>query len=132
MTPLQICNTIRTRFKTLVATPQSLTTLYDNAPVPSRVKGTTWCRFTVDTGGASKITCGTSEFRNIGQATAQLFCPTGSGDGAILALATIIEGIFKDQAVDGIRYLVPTIVRAGQYEDEYQINVVCPFQVDTV
>lgn len=130
MTWTELHNLIRWRFQTQVATPQSLTTIYDNDPTPP-TDGSTWCRFTILRGESRRITCGVLSYRESGRAVASLFCPVGGGDGALLTLADAIATAFRSQSVSGIRYLTPTVVPVGESLGEYQINVSCPFEADT-
>jgi len=127
-----VCQTIRELFRDRVATPQGLNTFYDNAPIPSHVKGTTWCRFTVHFGEPYMRTCGTLEYAVRGQGIAQLFVPTNIGDGATLALADAVVAAFRDLRLVELAFGIPGVIRVGQYDDEYQVNVVCPFEVENI
>lgn len=132
MTQEQVHNAIRSRFKTLVATAQSLTTIYDNDPTPAPSTNTTWCRFTILPGTGRRITIGTYEYRYPGVAVAQLFGPVHRGDKTLLALADAIITAFRSVHVTGIRFEsddgdAVSPVRVGVSEGVYQINVTIPF-----
>jgi hypothetical protein len=57
----------------------------------------------------------------------------GRGDGDLLGLVDGIVTAFRSQSVGGVRYGTPTIVPVGvtDTEDQYQVNVQCPFAADT-
>jgi len=132
VTITEICSAVRDRFRAQVATAQGLNTFYDNAPIPAHTKGTVWCRFTVHTEQPIKLEAAIRKYRVRGAGTAQLFIPTNYGDGTLLELADKIVRAFRHLIVGDVIYELPAVMRAGQDEDEYQINVVCPFEVDTI
>jgi hypothetical protein len=128
-----LANAIQSRFAAQVATPQSLTTIYDNDPTPSPADNSLWCRFTVLDGETRRVTVGVKQYRTVGVAIAQLFGPVGDGTQAQRQLADAIVAAFQDQTAGGVRYGVPSVDNIGKTtQGNYQINVTCPFQADTV
>lgn len=133
MTSEQLANTIQARFAARVAAPQSLATIYDNDPTPPPADGSLWCRFTVLDGASRRVTVGVKEYRTAGVAIAQLFGPLGEGTHTQRQIADAIVSAFQDQTAGGVWYGVPTVSNIGKTsQGNYQINVTCPFQADSV
>jgi hypothetical protein len=133
MTSEQLANAIQARFAAQVATPRGLATVYDNDPTPPPADGSLWCRFTVLDGATRRVTVGVKQYRTVGVAIAQLFGPVGEGTQAQRQRADAIVAAFQDQTAAGVKYGVPTVSNIGKTsQGNYQVNVACPFQADTI
>lgn len=133
-------NTIRTRFKDNVATPQSLTTYYDNQAAPP-INGTVWARVTIVGGSSQQTSLGASkDYRHAGVLFIQLYDALEKGDKALLALADIIVPHFRVVTVGSVRFYTPSVVPVGRSTTTpfselsqsnpaqwWQVNVQCPF-----
>jgi len=98
MSQATIIQAIRDRFDALVATPNSLRVIHDNAPEPSsRVQS--WCRFSVQVDGNTQVSLGRARYRTVGSATAMLFSPIAKGDAAALALSDLVTSAFRGSAI---------------------------------
>lgn len=126
-------NTIRSRFKTQVATPQSVSAQYDNAPF-AKPENATWVRWSVLTGESRQRSFGasTNRYRTAGVAVAQIFSPILKGDKSILALADVVKAAFLSVTDSGVVFQTPSIAHLGVVGDEWQTNVTCPFYADDV
>lgn len=125
--------TIRTRFKTEIATAHNLPTQYDNH---LKIKQTDlWCRMTVlfgDSFQASIGSPGSNRFRDTGVMVAQLFLPNGKGEKDIWVMAGYIKAAFRAVSVSGVKFRVPSAKRIGRNGNFLQVNVSCPFYVDEI
>ena len=130
MTSVALHNAIRSRFKTQVATPESLIVVYDNDPTSPPKAGSIWCRFSVRRSETQQVEAGPASFRLYGRAYAQLFGPLDKGDGALLELADTIVAEFLGETAAGVRYGEVTVVPVGVRGGEYQVNVEIPFMAD--
>jgi len=100
VTQTTVANAIRARFASQVATPQSLTTVYDNDPTTEYP--TTWCRFTVEFGDCTRLTTGgpgSVTYRTAGRVIAQVFGPVGKGDAGVIALVDAIIAAFRGVSI---------------------------------
>lgn len=132
MTSEELANAVRSRFADQVASPESLTTIYDNSPTKRPTDGSTWCRFTILDGESQRVTVGVKEYRTYGVAVAQLFGRIGNGTKALRELADAVVTVFRDVSADDVSYKVPSIINRGETQDGwYQINVNCPFHAMT-
>jgi len=124
-------NTVRSRFKTQVADVQKLPTHYDNDGSFTPPENAPWARATVLDGISYQASLGsTRTFRTPGLLVVQLFTPWGNGDRKGLQLADAVRLVFLGVTVDGIRYRTPWVNPVGRVDDEWQINISCPFEVD--
>jgi hypothetical protein len=131
MTYETLHNTIRTRFQTRIADALGLPTIYDNDPSNPPVDGSVWCRFYIVDGQSRRTVNGVPEYRLLGLAVAQLYGPVGRGD-ELLAQADAIIAAFRGVSAGQVRYgdahaQTVGVTPAG---NQYQVNVVCPFQAD--
>lgn len=131
MTYAELHNTINGRFKAQVATPQSLTTIYDGDPTDPPTDGSRWCRFYVVDGDAHRITCGVKRYRLVGYFNARLHWPVSTGIDGPMDMVDAIVSAFRAQTVGGVRYGTPYPQIQGR-EGEYEIiDIICPFRADT-
>lgn len=122
--------TISDRFDSVIAVPESVTTLYDNDPT-DKPQHTMWVHFTLQEGETFVRTLGTVKtYRTPGIATAQIFIPVGQGDKDALALADKIKTAFRAIRVSGVVFKTPSVRRVGRTDSWWQLNVSCPFYAD--
>ena len=127
-------NTIRSRFKTLIEDAESIPTQYPNAPEITRPDGL-WVMLSIQEGDSVLFEIGgtAKTYRNFGVFAAQIFSPLGVGVGDALALADTIATSFRMVTVSSVEFRVPRVIRLGQTQSAkwYQINLLCPFKVQT-
>lgn len=123
-----IHNTIRKRFGDNVQVPENLDTHYDNSP-HEHVQPV-HARVTILLGESLQTTIGASKrYRTPGTMVVQIFVPVADGDARALQLADKVnaEGLFRSVTADGITWRKPSTTRLGTVDEEYQVNVSCPF-----
>lgn len=127
-------NSIRIRFQTLIATPQSLPTGYDNDLEFQQPSSGVWARLSIRLADAMLREIGaTKRIRHAGVIFVQLFDELGRGDKRLLALTDQIDQNFRDKLVDSVTYREVTVVRIGQETlGQYQMNVHIGFQFDEI
>lgn len=129
-----MCNTIRSRFKTLVADAVPLQTQYDNMKF-NPPDNTNWCRLTIVQGSTDQVSIGapsSNRERTLGVMIAQLFAPVEAGDGTILGIADDVRRAFKRVTASGVTFKTPYLAKRGREGDSWQINVMCPFYADEI
>ncbi len=130
-----IANTIRSRFKTLIAEVQSLPIQYDNQDfkIPDN---RLWARCNIKFGESRQVSIGGgasgNRFRHVGLLMVQLFQPLDRGDKAALALADGIAGTFRGVTVSGVTFRTPSVQNVGRVNGWWQVNVDCPFCADQI
>jgi hypothetical protein len=122
---------LTSRFETLVETPQSVPTAYDNMPF-TKPTNSKWARWTVKVGSTNLIEIGSTlkTYRRIGVAIASLFVPINDGIQVITTLADVVETSFRTLTVSGVKFGTPTPTVVGGDGQWFQMNVSCPFEVD--
>jgi len=124
-----IANSITTFFDAL-ATTNNFVVRYDNDPGDTPTEKI-WMRASIDFGDSHQAEIGIKTFRNVGIFNVQIKTPIGVGSADALDIADIIAAGFRNKIVAQIiNFQVPRIEKVGRVEDNYQINVLCPFQVD--
>jgi len=124
-----IVNAITSYFN-ILAEANSFVVRYDNDPRDTPTDKI-WCVASVDFGDSRQAEIGIKTFRNVGIFNVQIKTPLGVGSADGLNVADIIATAFRTTIVDEIiNFQVPRIEKVGRVEDNYQINVLCPFQVD--
>ena len=118
-------NVVRGRFRTLVETPLSLPTTYDDAP-PDDAGGSIWARWTVRPLVTNRVET-PAAYRSVGLATAQVFAPTTTGTGALYEVVDTVYESFRACAQEGVIFQVPNVRTVGRGADWWQVNVDCPF-----
>jgi hypothetical protein len=131
---LEAAQTISDRFNTLIATPLSLTTQYDNAALPAD-KGDVWCRFSIQWASRKQVSMGAPDDnrqRRLGNAVAQVFIRLNKGDAEALTICEKIELEYGNVSLpNGLVLKTPETLPGVRTDDGYwQTNVVCPFLVD--
>ena len=126
---LDIFNVATAKFKTDIATPESLSTSYPNEVVPPP-GNVLHARVSVLTGDSVQVTSGATGSQwveTIGDVTVSLFGPLNRGVSALVALADKIVTAFTTNTDSGVTFQVPSVIILGEISGEWQVNVVCPW-----
>ena len=123
-----ITNAITTYFNAIAAT-NNLIVIWSNDPTDTPASGL-WLEFNIDFGTSEQKELGINSYRNPGNVTIRIKGEIGKGESDVLAKADIIATAFRRVDVSDIIFRVPRIVKVGRVDDNYQINVICPFFVD--
>ncbi len=125
---------IQDRFETLVATPESLATEYDNSPPVAKKTSELWARLSVRPGEGRQVStgAGTSSrtFRIPGVAIVQIFVAVTTGMQVAQDLADKVRVAFQGVSAAGVLYRFPSQTNAGRSGGFWQVNVTIPFQAD--
>jgi len=125
----QIANNISTCFY-ILAEINNLIVKYDN-DFKDTPTDEIWCRPKIDFGKAKEADIGTDYLRIPGIFNVIIHSPIGRGTTDVLNIADIISTRFKTAIVDEtINFQTPRIENVGRVEDNYQVNVICPFFAD--
>lgn len=126
---------IRNRFKTLVSTPKSLPTQYDNLPF-ERPEDSLYCRLAIRPGDSSRVSVGSpgnNRFRQSGIWVASLFEPIERGEDTVVDLADFISRAFVSQgSYQGVTFRAPSITKVGRAGKYWQVNVTCEWYSDYI
>ncbi len=135
-------NTMRERFRTLVAVPESLKVQYDNRSTAVDSAGVevedptneTWIRLAIREATGSQVDMGAASkrYRTVGVMIAQILAPFGSGDGDTRNLADLIKAAFLMVTVSGVTFRVPRLDAVGRDKNWWLSNVNCPFYYDAL
>lgn len=121
-------NTITNYFNTQ-AEANNWTVRYDNDPRTTPTSGL-WLELNIDYGDSQQITLGVNSYRNFGNVVVKIKKEIGLGLSDMLEIADSVSSLFKTQTISNIIFRTPRIVKVGRVEDNYQINVICPFYID--
>ena len=124
----EIVNSITTYFQD-VADANNFTARFDNDLRATPTSGL-WYEFGIDFGNSQQKELGINSYRNSGNVIIKIKNEIGLGIGDLLEKADIIAAAFRNENIDEIIFRVPRIVKVGRIEDNYQINVICPFYID--
>lgn len=103
---------------------------YDNDPRDTP-NDKIWMNVSVNFGDSHQAEIGVPTFRNVGILDVKVKTPIGIGSAEALDIADIIAAKFRTVIVDEIiNFQTPRIEIVGRVEDNFQVNVICPFQVD--
>tara|TARA_R110000822_G_scaffold137399_13_gene274911 strand:- start:1590 stop:2003 length:414 start_codon:yes stop_codon:yes gene_type:complete len=135
MSQAAIIQAVRDRFDTLVATPESLRVIHDNAPEPvSRVQS--WVRFSVQVDGHEQVSMGQRRYRMTGTASAIVFAPIAKGDAGALAIADLIVTAYQGQRISSpsVKFQpAPGVIGVSEQDESWcKSTVQIPFFADTV
>jgi hypothetical protein len=126
---------LRAKFETDVATPNSLTVVYDNAP-PQDMKQT-WATLEVVHGEAKPVhggRIGARRFRATGELEVVLYCPAAQGDASLAAIVDDIIDNFTATTIASplVEFTMPPAPSGGvERVDAWCRRVVrVPFQHD--
>lgn len=133
-------STIRTRFKTTVGDLESRLQkiIYDNqndGNLPDPKKHTMWCRVHILDDENIQKSIGSpnaQRFRRTGVLRIMLFTSFGMGTQNIDEVADKIETAFRAITQNNVRYLTPSTRHIGRDGAWWQVNVDCPYRVDTI
>ena len=128
-------NTIRTRFNTqMVANNPTVKISWPNTNF--KIPNGSWVDFSIQDGAAIQNSTGasTNNFRHVGIVMISCYAATGDGDKTAITLADSVAAIFRAWQSGGITFRAPNISVVGQTTAKkfYQIDVICPFQRDTL
>ena len=85
-------------------------------------------RFTIIEGVGNQISIGPTQLhRNEGQVQVQVIVPKGKGNGEARELADMVVSAFRVKQLNTIQFRVPYLVNSGEFDEYFQINVICPF-----
>lgn len=125
----QIANNISTCFD-ILAEINNIIIRYDNDPSEISTDEI-WCESRIDFGKAIEINLGINYSRIPGIFNIIIHSPIGQGIADVLNIADVVATRFRTVVVDDIiNFQVPRIENVGRIENNYQVNVICPFQVD--
>lgn len=135
MSQQAIIQAVRDRFDTIVATPESVRVVHDNAPEPSsRVQS--WVRFSVQIDGNEQVSMGQRRYRMTGAATAIIFGPIAKGDAAVLELADAAIAAYQGQRIADPQITftpAPGVIGVAEQDEAWcKRTVRIPFRADTV
>lgn len=126
----KISRLVRERFNGAIASPLSLTTVYDNAafnPAPT----VTWARVRVRCDVASQIGLGNgNRYRKTGAATISIHTPLGTGVNDANAIAVQVVDAFRNVANQHVRFRSPSIRSSASNGKQWVTEVECPFYAD--
>ena len=102
---------------------------WPNTP-PLTVTASAWVRFAVISNGdaAAWITSGHPGFES-GFVAAQVFVPSGSGDGTASALADSVAALFREYTSGQLSCGPATVRTVGDADGWYQINISVPWTI---
>lgn len=123
-----ITNKITSGFK-ILATANSFVVRYENDPTDTPGDDT-WIKVSVDFGTSNQIATGVKQFRNPGNLTIEIKSKIGKGSAPALSVADIIVEWCRAEVINGVNFFTPRIEKVGRVEDDYQVNVICPFYMD--
>lgn len=125
----QITNNISTYFN-ILAELNNLVVKYDN-DLSEIFTDEIWCESRIDFGKAEEADIGTDYLRIPGVFNVIIHSLIGQGIADVLNIANIISTKFRSSIVDEtINFQTPRIENVGRVEDNYQVNVICPFFAD--
>lgn len=124
-------NAIRTRFAAQWTTTPIA---YPNVEFTPPAGDTGWVRLTIEDADAFQVSMGapTNFYRHPGLIIVSVFVPLNRGDKQALEYADSIAAIFRSWQTTGIRACAPTVKRIGPDDKWYHVNVVVPFERDTL
>jgi hypothetical protein len=112
-----------------LATANSFVVRYENDPTDTPTDEI-WMEVKVDFGNSNQITIGVKQFRNPGILTVMIKSKTGKGSAPALAVADTIVDWFRANIISQVHFQTPRIEKVGRVDDDYQVNVICPFFAD--
>jgi len=91
-----------------------------------------WCEYNIDFGNAEQSEIGIDSFRNVGNFNVKIKNKIGLGIGELSEKTDIIATAFRRKNLNRIIFEVPKVRNVGRINDDYQMNVICPFFVDKI
>ena len=124
-----ITNSITTYFQD-VADANSLTVRFDNDPRPTPTDNL-WCRASINFENSQPKEIGKNSYRNSGNFVIEIYYPIKMGISFILRVVDKIVTQFTEITINEIvKFQTPKVKNIGRVEDNHQVNVICPFEVD--
>ena len=125
-----LANSITTYLQT-VADANNFTVRYDNdlRTTPTPASGF-WLQCKIEFGDSQQKELGINSYRNFGKLVITLKNKIGIGIGTLLANADIIVTAFKSVDIDAIIFKVPSVKNKGRVDDNWVLEVSCPFHLD--
>jgi len=114
-----------------IADVNNLIVRYDN-DLRATPSDNLWCEYNIDFGNATQNNLGIDTFRNIGNFNIKIKNQIGLGIGELFEKADIISTAFLRKNLNRIIFDIPKIRKIGRVEDNYQVNVICPFFSDKI
>lgn len=124
------------RWVAQVATPQSLSTQYDNDDTFEPDADAPYARFQVRFAGSFRADWGAvlARHRTIGRVAVSLLYPLGTGTAAVMTMVDIVCNAFVNVQVAGVSLLFETPFPQEPGPDpalaRWRQNVICPFFAD--
>jgi len=91
-----------------------------------------WCEYNIDFSNAEQSEIGIDSFRNVGNFNVKIKNKIGLGIGELSEKTDIIATAFRRKNLNRIIFEVPKVRNVGRINDDYQMNVICPFFVDKI
>lgn len=122
MTELELQNVVDGIFQNMTG----LEVLHDNEEYSGSADE--WLRVCVQNAKGKRITLGNNPvYRYYGVCFVQIFVKPGTGSGRALEIADSITPIIRDKLIHGVQFFVPNVIRIGEYNGWYQVNVLTDF-----
>lgn len=95
---------------------------------------TDWVRFAVYPATANTTSIGGPRlrYRHAGEVVIEIYAVPGQGPHKALSLADTACGIYRAWETPGLRFYAPRIVRVGNEGGWYRVNVIAPYQRDSL
>ena len=123
--------TVITVFFRALADLHSWPVRYNNDPRETPDSGL-WINFRLDWQDSEQKEIGNiNSRRNFGDVIIEIRNDVGLGIGGILAEVDLVAEAFRFITIGAIIFRVPNVIKIERVDDIYQINVVCPFYIDT-
>lgn len=130
-------NAIRTRFSVQWDLGSDHPTAYPNAEF-TKPTNSPWLKLIMDGAGARQVSMGdpgNNFHRHTGLLTFMIFTPLNQGDKEALAIADEVAAIFRgwqDPTTRVFFRLPPFVRKVGPEGKWYHINLLCPFERDSL
>lgn len=118
---------IQTAFRTIVETPLSVATYYDNVIGQPDTSTPIWCRHTINETGSEYASLGRNFGRFSGFVSVQLFVPKGSGTNKVDEVFDKLEKEMSGTCTGNVRFQMLYIDFSAETGDWYQTNITIPF-----
>lgn len=87
-----------------------------------------WVRLSIQNGESKQMSLGDDPvFRHPGTVFVQIFTKTDAGSGRALALADIVDQLFRNLVLTNLQFRVPQVRRVPSSSEWFQINVSTDF-----
>jgi hypothetical protein len=111
-----------------VATAQSYSVIYENDPTAQ--PAVPWTKCIIQFGSKEQVEMPLLK-RTVGLLEFQIRTKYGVGTSEALGIADIWANAFTNTTLGtNVKFRVPRTVKVGKVDDNYQVNVLCPFHAD--